>query len=123
MIMPMMMATVVSMKNSPPADTVAAVHRAADGDPVLSPTVTRRLTSAADRAATRDRARSARAVLSEREREVLVAVANGRGNSDIATELHMSVATVKAHVSSMLAKLLLDNRTQVALVAHEAELS
>ena len=112
------------MKGSPPADIVAAVHRAADADPVLSPTVTRRLMqSAADRAATRDRARSALAVLSEREREVLVAVANGHGNSDNATELHMSVATVKAHVSSMLAKLHLDNRTQVALVAHEAELS
>ena len=61
--------------------------------------------------------------LSEREREVGVAVGRGRSNAEISDELFMSVATVKAHVSSMLTKLDLNNRTQVALLAHDAGLA
>jgi DNA-binding NarL/FixJ family response regulator len=63
------------------------------------------------------------AKLSEREREVAVAVGRGRSNAEISDELFMSIATVKARVSSMLTKLNLNNRTQIALLAHDAGLT
>jgi DNA-binding NarL/FixJ family response regulator len=111
------------LKDSPPAVIADAVHRVAEGEPVLSPTVTRRLMDrVAAESGARDRARAAVAELSDREREVFAAIARGRPNAEIALALHMSVATVKAHVSRILAKLGLDNRTQIALLAHEADL-
>jgi DNA-binding NarL/FixJ family response regulator len=58
--------------------------------------------------------------LTEREREVALAIARGGSNADIGAELFMSVATVKAHVTRLLAKLELDNRVQIALLAHDA---
>jgi DNA-binding NarL/FixJ family response regulator len=58
--------------------------------------------------------------LSERESEVAVAVARGMSNAEIAADLYLSVATVKAHVSNILTKLDLDNRTQLAVLAHDA---
>jgi DNA-binding NarL/FixJ family response regulator len=70
----------------------------------------------------RQRARARLAALSDRETEVVRAVANGLSNAEIAAALFMSVATVKAHVSSILSKLGLDNRTQIALLAHDAGL-
>ncbi|GGX03055.1 MULTISPECIES: response regulator transcription factor [Streptomyces] len=114
------------LKDTPPAEIVAAVRRVAAGDPVLSPTVTRQLMdhaagSAADTRRTRARARLT--VLNDREREVAVAVGRGLSNADIATELFMSVATVKTHVSRVLAKLDLNNRVQIALLAYDAGLS
>ena len=113
------------LKDTPPAEIVAAVRRVAAGDPVLSPTVTRQLMdhaagSAADTRRTRARARLT--VLNDREREVAVAVGRGLSNADIATELFMSVATVKTHVSRILAKLDLNNRVQIALLAYDAGL-
>ena len=113
------------LKDTPPAEIVAAVRRVAAGDPVLSPTVTRQLMdhaagSAADTRRTRARARLT--VLNDREREVAVAVGRGLSNADIATELFMSVATVKTHVSRVLAKLDLNNRVQIALLAYDAGL-
>ncbi|MEY7981006.1 response regulator transcription factor, partial [Streptomyces pilosus] len=60
--------------------------------------------------------------LGDRERQVAVAVGRGLANADIAAELYLSVATVKAHVSRILAKLDLDNRVQIALLAHDAGL-
>jgi len=111
------------LKDSPPAVIADAVHRVAEGEPVLSPTVTRRLMDrVAAESGARDRARAAVAELSDREREVFAAIARARPNAEIALALHMSVATVKAHVSRILAKLGLDNRTQIALLAHEADL-
>ncbi len=110
------------LKDTPPADLVAAVLRVAAGDPVLSPRITRRLM---DRAAggsdERDRARAALARLSAREREVAAAIGRGASNAEVAAALHMGVATVKAHVSHILLKLELSNRTQIALLAHDAE--
>jgi DNA-binding NarL/FixJ family response regulator len=111
------------LKDTPPPDLVAAVLRVAAGDPILSPRITRRLMDrAAEGSTARDRARRALAELSDREREVAAAVGRGRSNGEIATELHMGVATVKAHVSHILLKLGMDNRTQIALLAHDAEL-
>ncbi|MFM9371498.1 response regulator [Streptomyces sp. Da 82-17] len=114
------------LKDTPPAEIVSAVRRVAAGDPVLSPTVTRQLIARAagpdpysDR---RGRAAARLAVLAEREREVAVAVGRGRSNAEIAAQLYMSVATVKAHVSRILTKLDLNNRVQIALLAHDAGL-
>jgi DNA-binding NarL/FixJ family response regulator len=109
------------LKDTPPAQIVHAIHRVAEGDPILSPSITRRLIDlvAADDGA-RDRAREALASLTSREYEVVRAIAQGKSNAELAGELQMSVATVKAHVSHILTKLGLDNRTQIALLAHDA---
>ncbi|MER7683182.1 response regulator transcription factor [Streptomyces sp. NPDC096934] len=113
------------LKDTPPADIVDAVRRVAAGDPVLSPTVTRRLMEQAAGGAADTRRATAReriAVLNDREREVAVTVGRGASNAAIAAELYMSVATVKTHVSRILAKLGLDNRVQIALLAYDAGL-
>ncbi|WP_218018998.1 response regulator [Nocardia vermiculata] len=112
------------LKDTPPAEIVAAIQRVASGDPILSPQVTRKLMNkvTAD-AGSYERARTAFAKLSERELEVALAIASGKPNAEIATELYMSVPTVKAHVSHILTKLALDNRTQIALAAHDAGLA
>ncbi|GAB3250272.1 response regulator transcription factor [Kineosporia babensis] len=114
------------LKHTPPAEILRAITRVAAGEPILSPTVTRQLiahlsdTGAAGR---RQHATAALHQLSPREREVAVAVGQGKPNAEIAGELFMSVATVKAHISRILAKLELNNRTQVALLAHDAGLT
>lgn len=113
------------LKDTPPAEIVAAVRRVAAGDPVLSPAVTRQLmTHVAERAPETRRGAAARRLttLAEREREVAVAVGRGLSNAEIATTLYMSVPTVKAQVSRILAKLDLNNRVQIALLAHDAGL-
>jgi DNA-binding NarL/FixJ family response regulator len=112
------------LKDTPPAEIVDAVRRVAQGLPVLSPAVTRRLIarvagSSQDR---RARARERLALLNDREREVAVAVGQGRSNSEISSVLYLSVPTVKTHVSSILTKLDLNNRVQIALLAHDAGL-
>jgi DNA-binding NarL/FixJ family response regulator len=112
------------LKDTPPARIVEAVHRVAAGDPILSPAVTRKLMDlAATEAGTQERARRALKGLSPREHDVLVAIAQGRTNAEIAAELLMSVATVKAHITHILTKLGLTNRTQIALLAHDAGLT
>ncbi len=109
------------LKDTPPARIVEAVHRVAAGDPMLSPAITRRLMErAATESGAYEQARAALARLSPREYDVMLAVARGRTNAEIAAELFMSVATVKAHISHILTKLELGNRTQVALLAHDA---
>ncbi|QKW03505.1 response regulator transcription factor [Streptomyces sp. NA02536] len=113
------------LKDTPPVEIVAAVRRVAAGDPVLSPTVTRQLIAHAAGSAAgarRAHARARVAVLNDREREVAVAVGRGLANADIAAELYMSLATVKTHVSRILARLDLNNRVQIALLAHDAGL-
>lgn len=111
------------VKDSPPADIVLAIRQVAAGDPMLSPGVTRRLIShVTDRADARAKALAALRVLTPRERDVVVAIGGGGSNTDIGLRLQMTVATVKAHVSTILMKLDLTNRTQIALLAHDAEL-
>ncbi|MDG4820691.1 response regulator transcription factor [Asanoa sp. WMMD1127] len=114
------------LKHTPPEQIVDAVRRAAAGEPVLSPSVARTLiehvAAAGDRAGQgrRDKARERLASLSERERAVAAAVAEGLSNGDIAERMFMSVGSVKAHISSALTKLDLTNRIQLALLAHDA---
>ena len=109
---------------------VEAIHRVAAGEPMLSPSVTaqliRRVVSAPAAGSDAGRARAAAArlaTLSEREREVAVAVGRGRSNAEIAGELSMSLATVKAHVSHILVKMEVANRVQIAICVHEAGLA
>ncbi|PTL58247.1 DNA-binding response regulator [Paraconexibacter algicola] len=113
------------LKDTPPARIVEAIRLVAAGEAMLSPAVTRQLiTHVADPAVEdrRGRAREALQELTERELEVAVALGGGGSNAEIGAELHMSVATVKAHVSRLLTKLDLNNRVQVALLVHDAEL-
>jgi len=113
------------LKDTPPVEILRAVRRVANGEATLSPTVTRQLIAhvAAPAVPSRGRATEQLDRLSEREREVALAIAQGKSNAEISTELHMSVATVKAHVSRMLTKLDLNNRVQVALLVHDAGLA
>ena len=113
------------LKDTPPRQIAAAVRAVADGTATLSPAVTRNLIdSYVDRAATprRSAAQERLAELSEREQEVLRLVGRGESNAAIAKELFVSEATVKTYVSRLLAKLDLANRTQAAILAHEAGL-
>jgi DNA-binding NarL/FixJ family response regulator len=112
------------LKDTPPADLVAAVRAAAAGQPMLSPSVTGQLIAAV--AATGPRqdaeARARLATLTEREHEVALAVASGQSNAEIAANLFMSIATVKSHVGRLFGKLGVENRVQVAICVHEAGL-
>jgi DNA-binding NarL/FixJ family response regulator len=111
------------LKDTTPERIVDAVRTVAAGDPILSPRIARRLMDrVATDAGTYERARAALSTLSPRERDVVLAIARGQPNADIAADLAMSLATVKAHVSHILTKLDLSNRTQVALLAHDAGL-
>ncbi|HEY0936213.1 MAG TPA: response regulator transcription factor [Trebonia sp.] len=112
------------LKDSPPAQIAEAVRRVAAGDPILSPEVTRRLMRrAVVQENARERAGGQLAGMSPRELEVLRAVAAGQTNAEIAAGLLMSVPTVKAHVTHILTKAGLANRTQIALLAHDAGLA
>jgi DNA-binding NarL/FixJ family response regulator len=112
------------LKDTAPADIVRAIHAVHAGEGMLSPTVARQLIALVagdgEMGARRADARRRLAELSPREREVALAVAEGRANAEIAHELHISVGTVKSHVSQMLAKLAVDNRVQIALLVKEA---
>jgi DNA-binding NarL/FixJ family response regulator len=112
------------LKDAPPAQITEAIRRVAAGDPILSPAVTRRLMlRAVVRENAREQALRQLAGLSPREREVVQAIAEGQTNAEIAASLLMSVPTVKAHVTHILAKAGLANRTQIALLAHDAGLA
>ena len=107
------------LKHTPPDQIIAAIHAAAAGESSVSPVVLRQLI---DHVATEERpaAEDPLEGLSEREREVALAVADGLGNAEISERLYLSVGSVKAHISSALSKLGLDNRVQLAVAAHES---
>ena len=111
------------LKDTPPPDILRAIRLVAAGEAMLSPAVTRRLIEHVADAGVGNRRRCALELmgrLTEREREVALAIAQGKANAEIAAELFMSVATVKAHVTRLLSKLELNNRVQIALLAHDA---
>jgi len=111
------------LKDAPPADIVRAIRAVAAGEPMLSPAITRRLIGHVTESDGGERRRHAREQLdrlTEREREVAVAIGRGKSNAEISRELYMSIATVKAHVSRLLEKLGFNNRVQIALLAHDA---
>jgi DNA-binding NarL/FixJ family response regulator len=113
------------LKDTPPDELVDAIRLAAQGRPVLSPEVTRRLIDRVAESGQDTRRTAARrrlGVLADRERAVAIAVGTGRSNAEIAATEHISLATVKTHVSAILTKLDLNNRVQVALLVHDADL-
>ena len=113
------------LKDTPPREIAAAVRAVADGTATLSPAVTAGLiASYVDRRTVPRRAEALQrvATLSEREREVLSMLGSGGSNAELARRLFVSEATVKTYVSRLLTKLDLANRTQAAILAHEAGL-
>ncbi|MFL6124518.1 response regulator [Actinophytocola sp.] len=98
-----------------------AVHAAANGDALIAPSVTARLL--ATFAATDPSTRPAQPIdpLTEREEEILAAVARGRTNNEIATELYITLSTVKSHVTSLMTKLGARNRVEIAMWAYETK--
>ena len=108
------------LKDSPRHDLIAAVRAAAAGDALLAPSVTRRLIEAfARRPPETSPAPSRLASLTSRERDVLLLLARGRSNAEIAAVLFVSEATVKTHVGNLLAKLGLRDRVQAVILAYE----
>ena len=113
------------LKDTPPREIAAAVRAVADGTATLSPAVTAGLiASYVDRRTVPKRTEALQRVarLSEREREVLSMLGSGESNAELARRLFVSEATVKTYVSRLLTKLDLANRTQAAILAHEAGL-
>ncbi|HEV2592961.1 MAG TPA: response regulator transcription factor, partial [Gaiellaceae bacterium] len=111
------------LKNSPPPQLVAAVRATAQGDAQVAPEIVRRMVDEFVRrpppGATKP---DALAELSERELDVLKLVARGLSNAEVAAALFLSEATVRTHVSRILAKLDLRDRTQAVVVAYESGL-
>ena len=115
------------LKDVRPAELVAAIRTVAAGDAVISPRVTRRLLEEYAQVlplspGQREQQYPQLSTLTEREREVLIAVARGLSNTEIAASLFVSEATVKSHVGRILSKLELRDRVQVVVLAYEAGL-
>ncbi len=113
------------LKDTPPEQIVAAVRAVAVGRPMLSPSIAAQLIARVASDPSRERTQQAKARLdrlTEREREVALAIGQGLSNAEIAQLLHMSIPTVKSHVGRLFTKLDLDNRVQIALCAHDAGL-
>ena len=114
------------VKDTPPGDIVRAVRSVAAGRGVLSPEVTRPLLDLLQQSGppsplgppSQEHAPGRLDALTERERDVAVAIAEGASNAEIAARLYVSTATVKAAVSRILTKLDLANRTQIAVIVH-----
>jgi DNA-binding NarL/FixJ family response regulator len=110
------------LKNAPPEELLAAIRVVAAGDGLLSPSVTRRVIEDVARRAPRAARREELDHLTERELEVLRLVAAGCSNGEIAQRLIVGEATVKTHVSNVLAKLGLRDRVQAVVFAYESGL-
>jgi DNA-binding NarL/FixJ family response regulator len=96
-----------------------AVHAAADGAALIAPSITLRLLKAFADAGPAAPARQPIDPLTDREEEVLIAVAGGRTNTEIADELFIGLSTVKSHIASLMAKLGARNRVEIAMWAYE----
>jgi DNA-binding NarL/FixJ family response regulator len=112
------------LKDTPPRQILAAVRAVAEGSEMLSPAVTRRLLSdyLSGRGSRRQEAARRLEALTDSERQVLALVGRGLSNAEAAAAAHMTEGTVKTYVYRILTKLGLANRTQAAILAHEAGL-
>jgi DNA-binding NarL/FixJ family response regulator len=115
-------ATGFLLKDAPAERLLAFVRSAGDGDALLDPTITRRLIERYARPNADPQATGGLAELTPREVEVLTHVARGRSNAEIAADMYLSEATVKTHVSRILAKLDLRDRVQAVVFAYETDL-
>lgn len=107
------------LKDVGPELLVQAIHAAANGDALIAPSVTGRLLSTFADTAQSGSPAEPKWPLTDREEEVLLTVARGRTNSEIADELHISLSTVKTHIASLMTKLEVRNRVELAIWAHE----
>ena len=111
------------LKDIPPEELVAAVRTVSEGGALLAPSITSRLIGQfATRLATTTGAVDRLQRLTDREREVLDAIAQGASNAEISDQLFIGAATVKSHVSSILTKLGLRDRAQAVVFAYESGL-
>ena len=110
------------LKNAPPEQLLHAVRVVAAGDALLAPSVTRRIIEQFAQRRLDPEAGAHLHELTQREREVLVMLARGKSNAELAAELFVSEGTVKTHVSSLLAKLGLRDRVQAVVLAYESGL-
>jgi DNA-binding NarL/FixJ family response regulator len=111
------------LKDAPPDELIHAVRTVAAGDALLAPSVTRRLLEhVVHRLPDRPKLPPAYNDLTEREREILLLIARGLSNAEIAQQLYLSPGTVKSHVSHLLAKLGLRDRVQAVILAYETGL-
>lgn len=108
------------LKDAGPVLLVQAIHAAAEGDALIAPSVTGRLLSTLANATNRSAVVQPIEPLTEREEEVLLTVARGRTNAEIASELHISLSTAKTHIASLMSKLGARNRVEIAIWAYEA---
>ncbi len=111
------------LKDAPPADLLTAIQVIADGDALLAPRVTRRLIREfAERPEPQRDLPPALSGITDREREVLLLVAHGLSNTEIAERLQISTATAKTHVARMLTKLDARNRIELVILAYRSGL-
>lgn len=112
------------LKEGSPQEIIDAVRVVASGEAMLSPRTTKKLIGqfVAARTPRRRRALMKLDLLSEREREIVTAVAQGKPNAGIAAELYLSEATVKTHITRTFAKVDVTNRVQLTIFAYEAGL-
>lgn len=110
------------LKNAPPEELVHAVRVVADGDGLLSPSVTRRIIEEFSRRPAPLHTPPDLERLTAREREVLRLLASGRSNAELADQLYVGEGTIKTHVSSVLSKLGLRDRVQAVVFAYETGL-
>ena len=110
------------LKNSSPEDLIHAVRVVAAGDALLAPSVTRRIIEQFARRPVKPELGSQLESLTQREREVLIMLAGGKSNAELAAELFVSEGTIKTHVSSLLAKLGLRDRVQAVVMAYQSGL-
>ena len=110
------------LKNAPPEELVHAVRVVAAGEALLAPSVTRRIIERFTDSPVKPQLGAQLAVLTQREREVLVLLAAGKSNAELAAALFVTEGTVKTHVSSLLGKLGLRDRVQAVVLAYESGL-
>lgn len=106
------------LKDAGPDLLVQAITAAANGDALIAPSITARLLRSFADAST-DRPAEPIEPLTDREEEVILTVARGRTNAEIASELHIGLSTVKTHLASVMSKLGARNRVEIAMWAYE----
>lgn len=107
------------LKGAPPEQLMQALHAAVQGDAIIDPSVTVRLLASFSPAVADSTPTQPVHPLTDREEEVLLTLARGRTNAEIAGELHISMSTVKFHVASLMSKLAARNRVELAMWAYE----